>query len=204
MSLRLYGKPANCTSTAQYIEINLCDGSLFRRHKHSNIMRQIPKLLQCCGAHTRPHYFTTHVLHSRNARDYDQSSCCLWYTSFDIYCTFYSHTSEGDECQNEEKSWWQQVVVWLQYVGNRRCTNYSHITLHLHYFFSHYGRIDTARKNLLKLAETRDAVLTNVKLGCTRSFTNLFRYYMTELMLILLSDFALLNASLFALNNGLG
>jgi len=76
--------------------------------------------------------------------------------------------------------------------------------LHLHLCFQHTGRIDTAKKKLLNLPQYDDAILTTMKLERTRSFTNLFRYYMNNPIIVLSTDLTLLNASLYALNNGLG
>ena len=76
--------------------------------------------------------------------------------------------------------------------------------LHLHLCFQHTGRIDTAKKKLLNLPQYDDATLTTVKLERTRSFQNLFRYYMKDPIVVMSTDMALLNASLYALNNGLG
>ena len=76
--------------------------------------------------------------------------------------------------------------------------------LHLHLCFQHTGRIDTAKKKLLNLPQYEDATLTTIKLERTRSFTNLFRYYMKDPIVVLSTDLTLLNASLYALNNRLG
>ena len=76
--------------------------------------------------------------------------------------------------------------------------------LHLHLCFQHTGRIDTAKKKLLNLPQYDDAALTTIKLERTCSFTNLFRYYMKDPIIVLSTDLTLLNASLYALNNGLG
>ena len=76
--------------------------------------------------------------------------------------------------------------------------------LHLHFCFQHTGRIDTAKKKLLNLPVYDDATMTTIELERTRSFTNLFRYYMKDPIIVLSTDMILLNASLYALNNGLG
>jgi len=76
--------------------------------------------------------------------------------------------------------------------------------LHLHFCFQHTGRIDTAKKKLLNWPVYDDATMTTIKLERTRSFTNLFRYYMKDPIIVLSTDMILLNASLYALNNGLG
>jgi len=60
--------------------------------------------------------------------------------------------------------------------------------LHLHLCFQHTGRIDIAKKKLLNLLTFDDAILTTIKLERTRSFQNLFRYYMKEPLAVFSTD----------------